>query len=62
MANMTHYKYLTYLTFTAIRDFELILVHQIGITVFIDYIHDKTSSDSPVLTDQLTKSTYQSHF
>jgi hypothetical protein len=51
---MIHYTYRTYLTSTVIRAFELVLEPQIRITVFIDYIHDNTSSDSPVLTDQLT--------
>jgi hypothetical protein len=55
MANMIHYKYHTCLTSRTIRDFEHTLEAQIRITVFIDYIHDNTFLDSPILTDQLTK-------
>ena len=54
MSNITHYKHRTYLTSTAIKGFEYVLEPQISITVLIVYIHDNTSSDSPVLTDQLT--------
>jgi len=49
MANMIHYKHRTYLTSTAIRGFELILEPQFSFTVFIDYIHNNTSSDSSIL-------------
>ena len=51
MANMTHYKYRTYLTFTEIRNFELVFEPQISITIFIDYIHDNTSLDAPIRRD-----------
>jgi hypothetical protein len=51
MANMTHYKYRTYLTFTEIRRFELVIEPQIWITIFIDYIHDNTFSDAPIRRD-----------
>jgi hypothetical protein len=47
-------KYGTYLTFTKIRAFEIILELQTSITVFIDCIHDNTSSEQSILTDQLT--------
>ena len=54
MANTIHHKYRTYLTYKVCRGFQLILEPQINITLFIAYIHDNKSSDSPILTDQLT--------
>jgi len=53
MLNVIHYKYRTYLTSTAITGFELKLEPQLSIRIFIDYIHDSTSSESPILTGQL---------
>jgi hypothetical protein len=47
-------QYGTYLTYRAIRGFEHIFEPQIRITVFIDYIHNYTSSHSPILTYQIT--------
>ena len=54
MANMIPYKHRTYLTYTEIRGFELILEPQTSITEFIDYIDDNTSSEQAIPLEQLT--------
>jgi len=54
MSNMIHYNYSTYLTSAKIRDFKIVLELQTSITVFIEYIHENTSSEELILTDQLT--------
>jgi hypothetical protein len=54
MANMIHCKYRTYLRSRAIRGFVLVPEPQTGIAVFVDYVHDNTSSQSLTLTDQIS--------
>jgi hypothetical protein len=54
MANMIHYSYSACLTSTKIRAFEIALELQTSVTVFIEYIHENTSSEELILTDQLT--------